>query len=625
MRNTSAFQPKTETLLNGLVSYWKLDESSGDAVDLMGVNNLTNTNTVGYAAALINNGADFGTSNTNKRLTRADSIGITSTSAFSISGWVKLRTEISSGTYGLFSLKTSGSPWAGRRIEYQYNAGTRRLAFIVHSQTVATVTYNITLGTSDFYHLTITYSGGTAGTITAYVNGVSQGTATANITNNFVTTPETTIASYEASSFASIYADEVGIWNRALTTDEISILYSNGNGRQVNIIPNTTKAYYPLNGNSRDFSGNTNTGTDTAITYPQGRFGQAAKFNGSSSYITAPDSVSLSITGQLTISCLIKTTTTSLGHIVEKDDESGFNRRGYNIYMGSDGTLSMSVGNNSGYPTATTTKKFNDNKWHNVVGVYTPSTSIRVYVDGVLEAISTTSISASITDNTRAFNMGYRNNGFGPDRYFNGLIDEVIIESRAWTAKEVETYYRKSMLNYKQRTFAQALLAFLVEETLSLTESISNLRARAFTTTETLSLSEVWSTLMGKAFTVADSLGLVETFNSTRTWAFTVLDSLNLSENVSALRARLFTTAETLGLIEAVTAVKSLFINISESLNLTEGYSYVRTFIINVQETLSISEIQASVAKKWNNITKSISTWTKGSKNSSTWTPKDKA
>ena len=46
-------------LTDNLVSYWKLDESSGNAADSVGSNTLTNTNTVTYSAGKINNGADF--------------------------------------------------------------------------------------------------------------------------------------------------------------------------------------------------------------------------------------------------------------------------------------------------------------------------------------------------------------------------------------------------------------------------------------------------------------------------------------------------------------------------------------------------------------------------------------
>lgn len=54
------------SLSTNLISYWKLDETSGNAVDSVGSNTLTNNNSVSFSTALINNGANFGTANTNK-------------------------------------------------------------------------------------------------------------------------------------------------------------------------------------------------------------------------------------------------------------------------------------------------------------------------------------------------------------------------------------------------------------------------------------------------------------------------------------------------------------------------------------------------------------------------------
>lgn len=48
-------------LTDNLVSYWKLDESSGNASDSVGSNTLTNNGTAGYASGKINNAVDFGT------------------------------------------------------------------------------------------------------------------------------------------------------------------------------------------------------------------------------------------------------------------------------------------------------------------------------------------------------------------------------------------------------------------------------------------------------------------------------------------------------------------------------------------------------------------------------------
>ena len=161
------------TLTDNLISYWKLDESSGNASDSVGTNILTNTNTVTYVSGLINNCADFGTANTNKKLTIASNLGITN-GAISMSMWVKLNTEIATGTWG-FAQKGNATNHVQYIIAYEYNAGTRRVVFNRQKQNVSnnTVTNTITMGTSNFYHLVLTYDGTT---LEGYVNGTSAGT-----------------------------------------------------------------------------------------------------------------------------------------------------------------------------------------------------------------------------------------------------------------------------------------------------------------------------------------------------------------------------------------------------------------------------------------------------------------
>ena len=72
-------------------------------------------------------------------------------------------------------------------------------------------------------------------------------------------------------------------------------------------------AYYPFNGNANDESGNGNNGTVTAATLALDRFGianAAYAFDGASSMITAPDSPSLRIPGDITVACWVNLAST---------------------------------------------------------------------------------------------------------------------------------------------------------------------------------------------------------------------------------------------------------------------------------------------------------------------------
>lgn len=206
----------------------------------------------------------------------------------------------------------------------------------------------------------------------------------------------------------------------------------------------TTKGYWTLNGNSIDISGNTNTGNDTAITYPQGKFGQGAMFNGSTSNITH------GVTGFPTGAT---SRTISLWFKPDALPTSG-NSMVLN-YWGANSTNKangLNIVNNSGTMQVGYFGYANDyaenynvriGTWYHMTGTF-DGTTARIFVNGYQVGAG----SNKSTWNTTGAN-GIIGMLLGGSSKFQGTIDEVIVENRAWTTKEVETYYRKSVLNYK--------------------------------------------------------------------------------------------------------------------------------------------------------------------------------
>ena len=292
----------------------------------------------------------------------------------------------------------------------------------------------------------------------------------------------------------------------------------------------TTKAYYPLNGNSTDFSGNGNHSTDTAITYPQGRFGQAAKFNGSTSKIV--NATDLGITGgPITMSAWIKLgaeISSSLYTVMYQFDTG--NEVGYKIvYNYNAGTRQLAfwrIRQNQAFTGPTYNVALGTSNFYNVVLTY-DGTNVIGFFNGSSIGVVADSGNGTASALPDQFSIGTVESGA---EFFNGLIDEVIIESRAWTAKEVETYYRKSVLNYKKGWLAKMLQAFSISETVSLDETITNLRARNFSVAETATLSETITAALGKIFSVSETVSLAETLSTTRSLLFSVAESVGLIE-----------------------------------------------------------------------------------------------
>ena len=234
--NRALAYPLTAPTLYGGVAYWKLDESSGDPVDSIKSLTLTNGNTVGFNTCKINNGADFGTTNTNKTLRIVSDLGIAGSAPISFSGWLKVNTAISASTqYVAMDKLNSGTDVSMRYLLYYGDSlGTKYVAFSRQgSGAPSSATYNVDLGTTDFHHIVGVWSGGTG---TLYVDGVSRATFSENTLSTFAGyTSELSLGAYmskDNSTWASAKLDEFGVFNRALTSTEVTALYNSGAGLQ---------------------------------------------------------------------------------------------------------------------------------------------------------------------------------------------------------------------------------------------------------------------------------------------------------------------------------------------------------------------------------------------------------
>lgn len=190
----------------------------------------TAVNTPSYATGKIGNALDLGASNTNKYLTVSDNLDVDG-GILLLGGWFKLKTEIGSGTYTLIN-QSSNTTRTSNYINYEYNGGTRRLVFNRdrNGAGATSLTYNITLGTSDWTHILYVYDGTN---IEGFVNGASVGTQAASGNGTDAATPNRTtigIFAYNLISHpASILADNCIARNTIQTDDYIATLYNNQN------------------------------------------------------------------------------------------------------------------------------------------------------------------------------------------------------------------------------------------------------------------------------------------------------------------------------------------------------------------------------------------------------------
>lgn len=274
-------------LATNLVSYWKLDESSGNASDSVGSNTLTNTNTVSYSAGKINNGADTGSGNTNKYLTNATSLGLNTdnTRSFTMAGWINMASFTVGDIDCMFNMTATNQAtiWFGPQ------SSGANLGIVVIGSAVRTYNVAYAFSTSTWYHVASTFSGNT---ITLYVNGVSIGSTTITEASTYTCTANFSLfRDANDTKYVSGKVDEVGVWSRVLTADEVSQVFNSGRGNAYPLTDSPSLygslSYWKLDessGNAVDTIGlNTLTNNNTA-TFASAKINNGASTNGTNQY-----------------------------------------------------------------------------------------------------------------------------------------------------------------------------------------------------------------------------------------------------------------------------------------------------------------------------------------------------
>jgi hypothetical protein len=215
-------------LIDNLVSYWKLDEASGTREDAHSTNDLTDNNTVGNInPGIIVLGADFISANSEYlSITDAAQTGLEPAS-LTVSMWVKTKADLLNAEILAKAYTTAHSPpYYSYLVGLGNDAGAPRFdaAFGgVISGLYGTTTVTAAMG---WVHLVATYDGTTA---RIYFNGDEENSA-AKSAISYSDGPFVIGKTGSAAAYYNGYADEVGIWSRAITADEVVSLYNGGAG-----------------------------------------------------------------------------------------------------------------------------------------------------------------------------------------------------------------------------------------------------------------------------------------------------------------------------------------------------------------------------------------------------------
>ena len=239
----AATSPGTSDLL----AYWPLNETSGTREDVHGTRDLTDRNTVSYAAGIVNNAADFESGNY-ELLDTTDEFGSSTDGSFSASFWIRpesLGTEATFGSIMLSSYRTGiqSGDWAISLT----SEGRIRLLRITTTSPAASVrwlTDSSVISTSTWYHVLIAYN--TSGSSAAcWINGASVTFTPSSLeTAEGWSTSVIDVGGYSTSTSTynyDGYLDELAVWGKALNGDNAEWLYNSGSGRSYSDLVGATE------------------------------------------------------------------------------------------------------------------------------------------------------------------------------------------------------------------------------------------------------------------------------------------------------------------------------------------------------------------------------------------------
>lgn len=221
--------PPPSPLLTDLISYWKLDEPSGNALDVHGTNHLTDTNAVGTAAGKVGTARDFERDSSQYFTTASNASLQIGTSAFTFAAWVKLESLVQTWFIG----KDDAS--SNREYALIYDGGFA--VFITTNGTNGGMVFlPSTMGTPSLgvWYFVVFGRETSPGPNRIFLQ-VNNGTEnTAGMAGNvFSGSAPFRIGACGAAPLNTHdgLLDEIGFWKRVLTSDERTELYNSGNGK----------------------------------------------------------------------------------------------------------------------------------------------------------------------------------------------------------------------------------------------------------------------------------------------------------------------------------------------------------------------------------------------------------
>lgn len=228
------------TLNNGIVSFWNLGEASGAIrADSAGVNNLTNNNGVTQVAGKLGNASGFDPA-LSQTLNVADNASLQFNTQQTIAGWIYWN-DIIGAQITFFNKYVFGGAFSYDFRLVRSGVGTAYLMFIIPSDATAQTPRGDTIGSgiitsNTWMHVAAVFDGSgstNSDRLKIYINGVPStltffGTIPSQIP---LSVADIVFGNWPGQSrYWDGRLDAFGLWSRALSSSEISLLYNGGVG-----------------------------------------------------------------------------------------------------------------------------------------------------------------------------------------------------------------------------------------------------------------------------------------------------------------------------------------------------------------------------------------------------------
>jgi hypothetical protein len=209
--------------------------------------------------------------------------------------------------------------------------------------------------------------------------------------------------------------------------------------------------WWPLDGNTDDYSVNNNTGVNNNVTFVNGKIGQAGSFNGTSSFINVSGSyvtslITSTVNKHFSISVWIKPTN------IGTDQAIVSQRHGdaMSLFLLSNGKVTFEMDDTQNYQGTNTVLQ--NNNWYNIVVTFFNSGSssyVKYYVNGTFEKQETKWDGNGISANSNLW-IGWQSRtdyGRNPG-FFNGQINDVRLYDYILSQKEINELAKAKVLQY---------------------------------------------------------------------------------------------------------------------------------------------------------------------------------